>query len=131
MFEFDTHGDHYIEKKRSRKPLKCKEFSPRNQCHIIGGLVAAAASIGGSLLNRKSADDAKDANMTIAANNLALQRELLDKQLEFTREENALQRAVADRILNIQLAGTTDARGNRTFFKEGEGFVSRIVTGKL
>lgn len=126
MFEFD--GDPYIYGKR-KKIGGVKEFCPKSRCSILGAVASIAGGALGLIGASKQAGAAKDAaaqNAAISRENMDLQRELLDKQLEFTKTENDLQRAIAERILGIQLAGTTDARGNRTFFKEGEGFITEL-----
>jgi hypothetical protein len=78
---------------------------------------------------RQQTDDINDTNATnvgMARENLAAQEKMADKQISLTKEENALQRAVAERILQIQLQGTTDASGNRVYYVPGKGFVTKL-----
>lgn len=94
------------------------------------GAAIGIASIGASLIGSKKASDsarqANDTNAQISADNLALQQEQLEQQLQFTREENDIQRAIAQMLLDIQLQGTTGPSGETVSFQEGKGFVTEL-----
>ncbi len=90
------------------------------------GLFDAIGSIIGGFQDNAEQRGVNRTNRDIAQENLQAQREMTDKQINFSKEENALQRAVAERILQIQLEGTTDAAGNKVHYVPGKGFVTQL-----
>lgn len=104
---------------------------------MAGSLIAAGIGAAGSIIGgNKQADAVSDSaaiNREIAELNAELTREENQKLRDFTKQENDIQRAIAERILQIQLGGTQDALGNRVFFDEDlGGFTTQLSQeGKL
>jgi len=83
---------------------------------IIGSVIGAGASLIGASKASKSASQTNRTNEQIAADNLEAQQQQLDQQLAFTKEENNIQREIAQFLLDIQLQGTTGPSGERVNF---------------
>lgn len=79
---------------------------------MIGGLAGAGASIAGGIMNAEEAEETRQMNWAIAVMNY--------QQRERERTEAI---AMANKLRGEQKLGTTDARGTRTHFIPGRGWV--------
>lgn len=82
---------------------------------LIGALAGAGGSIASALIGAGAEDEANQYNWMVNLYNL--------RQREKERNEA---RAYADKLRGEQKLGATDAMGNRTYFKEGVGWVSEL-----
>lgn len=93
---------------------------------IFGDIIGAVTGIAGEKSQKKAAEATAASNKAIAEQNLQSQEKINQQNIDFQREQNALQRAIAERLLNLQLEGSTDARGTSTRYVDGQGFVTTL-----
>lgn len=80
---------------------------------LISGILGAAGTIGGGIMGANAQDEAAKQNQMANMMNFYLrQQERFDQQ------------RMAQRVLNDQYLGATDAQGNRTMFVPGRGWVT-------
>jgi hypothetical protein len=79
---------------------------------LIGSGISAVAGLGGGLLGANSQSAALKANMAINDRNMQMQERARIQQM-----------ILAQQMLAEQKLGSTDARGNRAYFKAGVGWV--------
>lgn len=82
---------------------------------IIGALAGAGGSIASALIGANAGDNAAAWNYAINLMNLQAQKRQQRELLEY-----------ADSVRKDQKLGATDALGNRTYFKEGVGWISEL-----
>lgn len=82
---------------------------------LIGGLLGAGGSIAGSLFGAGAEQDAWEWQNYINERNLSAQKKARQEAIDY-----------AEKIRGDQKLGATDALGNRTYFKEGKGWLSEL-----